>query len=183
MDLAADGRAWPQAIVDSFARPLLPSAVLVPLVERGSGLTVLLTERAEHLTHHPGQISFPGGRMEEGDRDLVHTALRETEEEVGIGPEAIEIAGFLSPLPTVTGYAVTPVVGLVDARVELTLDRREVADAFEVPLGFLLDPANRQHSVRRFEGVDLPVISYHYGPRRIWGATAAMIVALGDKLK
>lgn len=156
--------------------------MLVPIIERRAGLTVLLTERAAHLKHHAGQISFPGGRMEPGDRDLLDTALRETAEEVGIAPAAVDVAGYLKPLPTVTGYAVTPIVGLVDAAVSLTLDAREVADAFEVPLEFLLDADNQQRSVRRFRGVDIPVIAFDYGPRRIWGATAAMIVTLQKKL-
>ncbi len=156
--------------------------MLVPIIERRPGLTVLLTERAADLKHHPGQISFPGGRMEPGDRDLTDTALRETHEEVGIEPSAIDVAGFLSPLPTVTGYAVTPIVGLVDAAVSLSLDRREVAAAFEVPLEFLLDPGNQVRTTRAFRGVDIPIIAFHYGPRRIWGATAAMIVALQKKL-
>ena len=156
--------------------------MLVPIIERRHGLTVLLTERAAHLTHHAGQISFPGGRMEAGDRDILATALRETREEVGIEPAAVDVAGFLAPLPTVTGYAVTPIVGLLDAGVSLSLDRSEVADAFEVPLAFLLDADNQKRSVRRFRGVDIPVIAYDYGPRRIWGATAAMIVTLQKKI-
>jgi len=154
----------------------------VPIIERPDALTVLLTERAAHLKHHPGQISFPGGRMEAADRDLVDTALRETREEVGIHRRAIDVAGFLSPLPTVTGYAVTPVVGLVRADISLRLDESEVADAFEVPLEFLLDPSNQARTLRAYRGVEIPVIAFDYGPRRIWGATAAMIVALQKKL-
>lgn len=160
----------------------MPSAVLVPIVERTDGLTVLLTERAADLKHHPGQISFPGGRCEAEDADLVATALRETREEVGIAPRAVEVTGFLPPMPTVTGYAVTPVVGLVAADLTLTLDEREVAAAFEVPLDFLLDARNRTRTEREFNGVNIPVIAYHYQARRIWGATAAMIVALEKKL-
>ncbi len=156
--------------------------MLVPLIERGAGLQVLLTERAHDLRLHAGQISFPGGSMEASDEDLVATALRETEEEVGIAPRSVEVAGFLEPLPTITGYAVTPVVGLIDPAVELRLDAREVAAAFEVPLGFLLDPGNQKRSLRTWAGVEIPVIAYDYGPRRIWGATAAMIVSLQNKL-
>lgn len=182
IDDPQDGRDWPRELLEHLDRPLMPSAVLVPLIARSSGLTVLLTERAANLTHHPGQISFPGGRVEANDRDLVHTALRETWEEVGIGPEAVEIAGYLSPLPTVTGYAVTPVVGLIDEPGELVLDRREVAAAFEVPLEFLLDKANREYATREYRGIDIPVIAYQFERYRIWGATAAMIVSLERKL-
>lgn len=182
VELQADGRDWPRELLAQFDAPLTPSAVLVPIVARPGGLTVLLTERSAHLAHHPGQISFPGGRVEPGDRDLVHTALRETREEVGIPPDAVDVAGYLSPMPTVTGYAVTPVVGIVADSIELTLDPREVAAAFEVPLEFLLDKANRQHATRQYRGVDIPVISFHYAERRIWGATAAMIVSLEKKI-
>lgn len=178
VELAGDGRDWPQALLDSFTQPLLPSAVLVPIVERSEGMTVLLTERAANLKHHPGQISFPGGRMEAGDQDLVATALRETREEVGIHPELIGVAGFLSVLPTVTGYAVTPVVGFVDPAMELQLDEREVAAAFEVPLEFLLDSSNQEHSSRNYRGVEIPVVAFEFASRRIWGATAAMIIEL-----
>jgi 8-oxo-dGTP pyrophosphatase MutT (NUDIX family) len=183
VDLRHDGRDWPRALIDSFSEPLLPSAVLIPIVERESGLTVLLTERAANLTHHPGQISFPGGRMEAGDRDLVDTALRETREEVGIQPGQVGIAGFLSTLPTVTGYAVTPVVGLVHPGIELVLDEREVASAFEVPLNFLLDSNNQEHSSREYRGINIPVVAYQFASRRIWGATAAMIIGLQKHLR
>ncbi|MEQ8206706.1 MAG: CoA pyrophosphatase, partial [Woeseia sp.] len=146
VDSELDGRDWPRAIRDRFAGILQPSAVLIPIVERREGLTVLLTERAAHLKHHPGQISFPGGRMELSDRDLRETALRETQEEIGVGPEQVAVAGYLTPLPTVSGYAVTPIVGLVDANVVLRIDQREVAAAFEVPLEFLLDSTNQEHT-------------------------------------
>lgn len=182
VDLRFAGRDWPRELIDSFSEPLLPSAVLIPIVERESGLTVLLTERAANLTHHPGQISFPGGRMEAGDRDLVDTALRETREEVGIQPAQVGVAGYLSSLPTVTGYAVTPVVGLVDPGIELVLDEREVASAFEVPLDFLLDSNNQEHSSREYRGVNIPVVAYQFASRRIWGATAAMIIGLQKQL-
>lgn len=178
----AGNNDWRHALLQTLDQPLIPSAVLVPIVARDSGLTVLLTERAADLAHHPGQISFPGGRVEGSDRDLVHTALRETEEEVGIAASHVEVTGYLSPLPTVTGYAVTPVVGLVDPAAELTLDAREVASAFEVPLSFLLEPGNQEISLRDYNGVEIPVIAFHYQNWRIWGATAAMIVLLKDKL-
>ncbi|ANO51306.1 CoA pyrophosphatase [Woeseia oceani] len=182
VDPELDGRDWPRVIQDRFAGALQPSAVLIPIVERREGLTVLLTERAAHLKHHPGQISFPGGRMEQSDRDLQETALRETQEEIGVGPEHVSVAGYLAPLPTVSGYAVTPIVGLMDANVVLQIDQREVAAAFEVPLAFLLDSANQEHSSRRYEGIEIPVIAYYYQARKIWGATAVMIAELQKKL-
>lgn len=173
-----EGRDWPAALLERFGRGLQPSAVLVPLIERTAGLSVLLTERAADLTHHPGQISFPGGRMEAGDADLCATALRETREEVGIAPEQVTIAGYLASMPTITGYAVTPIVGLVSPDIELRLDPVEVAHAFEVPLEFLMHADNQHHSTRVFEGIELPLVEFRYGPQRIWGATAAMIVSL-----
>ncbi len=180
--LAAAGRDWPREVLDSLGQPLRPSAVLIPIIERRDGLTVLLTERAADLTHHAGQISFPGGGMEPGDSDLTATALRETHEEIGIRPTAVEVTGYLDPLPTISGYAVTPVVGLVDAGIRIRLDTREVAAAFEVPLEFLLDSGNQQHDVREVRGVEIPIITYQYQSWRIWGATAAMIVDLQHKL-
>lgn len=176
------GRDWPGALLDTLAAPLRPSAVLIPLLEKNDRLSVLLTERAEDLTHHAGQISFPGGAMEPGDRDLVETALREAEEEIGIVRRTVEIIGYLAPLPTVSGYAVTPIVGLLPENPKLKLDRREVAATFEVPLDFLLDRGNQQHSVREVNGFDVPVITFEYDRWRIWGATAAMIAELQSKL-
>lgn len=182
IEAVGNSRGWLRAIRDRMPAPLQPSAVLIPIIERRGGLTVLLTVRAAHLKHHPGQICFPGGRMERADGDLLETALRETREEVGVTPEQVAVAGYLAPLPTVTGYAVTPIVGLVDADAELTLDSREVAAAFEVPLDFLLDSHNQQHSTRRYLGIDIPVIAYHYESRHIWGATANMIELLQKQL-
>lgn len=180
--MLADGRDWPRTVLDSLNAPLRPSAVLIPLVERPSGLRVVLTERAAQLTHHAGHISFPGGGMEPGDSDLTATALRETHEEIGVRPSAVEVTGYLAPLPTISGYAVTPVVGVVNADERFIPDAREVAAVFEVPFEFLLDSGNQQHSVRQVRGVDIPIITYEYESHRIWGVTAAMIVALKCKL-
>lgn len=161
-----------------FGEPLIPAAVLVPLIERDEGFGLLLTERTAHLNDHPGQISFPGGRMEPTDRDAVATALRESAEEIGIGRDQVEIAGFLPPHAVVTGFAVTPVVGLLRPPLALKLDSFEVADAFEVPLDFFLDPAQRREQQREVRGVALRTVEFHYGDRRIWGATAQMIETL-----
>ena len=161
-----------------FSRPLIPAAVLIPLIERESELTVLLTQRTEHLKDHPGQISFPGGRCEPVDLDPRHTALRETLEEIGLSEQSIAVAGYLDPLAVVTGFAVAPVVAFVGSDLQLTLDPYEVADTFEVPLEFFLDAANHQQHDRTVRGVTMPFSEYHFEDRRIWGATAMMIYNL-----
>lgn len=163
--------------------PLRPAAVLVPLVERGVDLTVLLTQRAQHLRDHPGQISFPGGRMEPCDTDPVAAALRETREEVGITSEFITPAGCLDDYETGTGFLVTPVVSFLVPGFALVPDACEVADVFEVPLAFFLDDANRQtHSYVR-DGRERHYFVFEYGPRYIWGATAGMLVNLVRRLR
>jgi 8-oxo-dGTP pyrophosphatase MutT (NUDIX family) len=157
---------------------LTPAGVLIPLIERGASLSVLLTERSADLTHHPGQVSFPGGRMEKADLNIQATALRETHEEVGIHPDSVEVCGYLEPTATGTGYAVTPVVGFVDPGFELVLDAMEVQSAFEVPLEFLMDERNQENSHRVWKGNNVPVITFHHDGYKIWGATAGMLVAL-----
>ncbi|MFD0389972.1 NUDIX hydrolase [Tistrella bauzanensis] len=127
-----------------------PAAVLVPLVERSAGLTVLLTQRTQHLHAHAGQVAFPGGRVDEGDIDAVDTALRETREEIGVDRAHIRIIGRLDTYETTTGFHVVPIVGLVMPPVEIIPDPFEVAEVFEVPLGFFMDPRNRKrHSLER----------------------------------
>lgn len=170
--------AWPAEFKERVAEGVRPAGVLVPVIERADGLTVLLTRRAAHLRYHPGQVSFPGGRLEPGDRDIEAAALRETWEEVGITPPDVEIAGYLDPVLTVSGYSVTPVVGLVRPDVELVIDTSEVQHAFEVPLAFLLDPANARHSFREVSGVRLPVVEFHYAGERIWGVTATIVMIM-----
>jgi len=156
----------------------IPAAVLVPLVARPDALTVLLTRRTDHLHHHPGQISFPGGRVEEHDLSPVMTALRETEEEIGLDPERVELLGALPDYLTGTGFRVTPVVGLVHPPFELELDAFEVAEAFEVPLAFFLDPANHQRHRMEHEGRVREFYAMPYGDHFIWGATAGMLISL-----
>ena len=157
------------------------AAVLIPLVDRREGLTVLLTQRAEHLTDHAGQISFPGGRVEPGDRDATATALRETQEEVGLDPEHVEVLGDLPELFTGTGYRVTPVVALVHPPFTVTADDGEVAEIFEVPLAFLMDPAHHQTREFRYEAGSRRFFSMPFprtdaeGAYFIWGATAKML--------
>ena len=167
---------WPRRLQDMISSDLAAAAVLIPIICRDHALTVLLTERSQHLKQHAGQISFPGGRMDPGDSDIRATALRETHEEVGIEAGDIEIVGYLPPNPTVTGYAVTPVVALVNLQRELVIDPGEVQSAFEVPLPFLLDDGNLHHSEREWEGIVLPMAEFNYGRHRIWGATAGMLM-------
>ncbi|MSO54404.1 MAG: CoA pyrophosphatase [Rhodospirillales bacterium] len=164
------------------ATTLVRAAVLVPLVDRPDGLTVMLTQRTAHLAHHPGQISFPGGRLEPGDRDPESGALRETFEEIGLEARHVEILGRLDTYVTRTAFEVTPVVGLVTPPFTLTLDPFEVADVFEAPLAFILDPASRQVGTNRINGIDRRFHAIPYGERYIWGATAGMLVNLADLL-
>ncbi len=155
-----------------------PAAVLVPVVARQPGLTVLLTKRTDHLHHHPGQISFPGGRVEAHDVTPVMTALRETEEEIGLEPDRVELLGELPDYFTGTGFRVTPVVGLVHPPFELALDTFEVAEAFEVPLSFLLDPANHKRHRMEYRGRMREYTAMPWNDYYIWGATAGMLVSL-----
>jgi 8-oxo-dGTP pyrophosphatase MutT (NUDIX family) len=157
------------------------ASVLVPLVQREQGLTVLLTQRTSHLRDHAGQISFPGGRAEAGDADAIDTALRETEEEVGLSRRHVEVIGALPIYRTVTNYDVTPIVALVQPPFELAIDAHEVAEAFEVPLAFLMAPAHHQRHVFEFSGSRREFLSMPWprpdgqGDYFIWGATAAML--------
>ena len=159
----------------AFERPPAAASVLVPLVVRPDGLKVLLTRRAEHLRDHAGQISFPGGRVESHDVDAAATALRETEEEVGLPRSRIGVIGQLPIYTTVTHFVVTPVVALIEPPFELRLDSFEVAEAFEVPLEFLMTPANHQRHLLAFEGGQRQFLSMPWGDYFIWGATAAML--------
>lgn len=161
---------------------LRPASVLVPIIDYGAALTVLLTQRTKSLSAHPGQIAFPGGRRDPGDPDAVATALRETQEEVGLAPTRVEVIGRLETYVTRTGFAVTPVVGLIAPPVEPVPDPREVEDAFEVPLDFLIDPANRRRESRVFDGISRSFYAMPWQGRYIWGATAGMLVNLADRL-
>ncbi len=158
-----------------FKQTLTEAAVLVPLIERGEALTVLLTQRTDHLDDHPGQISFPGGRCEPSDAGALHTALREAQEEIGLTASSVSVIGYLEPLAVVTGFAVAPVVGFVAGNTTFTPDPFEVADVFEVPLDFFLDEANRRQTERNIHGTLLPFSEYQFEGRRIWGATAMII--------
>lgn len=173
---------WPQALLKKYASKLQPAGVLVPIIVRDGTLSVLLTQRASGLSQHAGQVSFPGGRMEAGDADVLATALRETFEEIGIAPQLVDVAGYLDTCPTVSGYAVTPVIGFVAHGYCLDIDRSEVEQVFEVPLNFLLQAGNVQMTEREVDGFRMPVAEFHYAERRVWGATANILVTLLEKL-
>jgi 8-oxo-dGTP pyrophosphatase MutT (NUDIX family) len=162
--------------------PLTPAAVLVPLVEHDDGLTVLLTERAADLRAHAGQISFPGGRIEPDDAHPEAAALREANEEIGLPGDAAEIVGRLDTYETRTGFEVFPVVGLVQPGFEVVMDPGEVADVFEVPLSFVLDPANHERHSRILRGKRRYFYVLPFEDRYIWGATAGMLVNLFEVL-
>jgi 8-oxo-dGTP pyrophosphatase MutT (NUDIX family) len=195
-DLPSSGqRAW---LADALARPApesvrnlhdgfrlpgregepMPAAVLVPIVNRPEGLQLLLTQRSADLPDHPGQISFPGGRVEVEDASFADAALREASEEIGLARDRVEVLGELTQYETVTGYRVTPVVGWVEPPFSLAPDPVEVADVFEVPLSFVLDPLNRQRHYRMLGTARRYYWAIPFGERYIWGATAAMLLIL-----
>jgi 8-oxo-dGTP pyrophosphatase MutT (NUDIX family) len=163
-----------------LGKPLKPAAVLILLVNRDAshGPAVLFTQRTAHLTDHAGQISFPGGRVEEHDRDAVHTALRETEEETGVPNSRVEILGAIPNYSTGTGYLITPVVGWVDAPLDYRPDPTEVAECFEVPFSFLVDEQNHRLESAMYKGRMRSYYAVPYQHRYIWGATAGMLVTL-----
>jgi 8-oxo-dGTP pyrophosphatase MutT (NUDIX family) len=162
-------------------RDLTPAAVLLPLIFRAEPM-VLLTQRTDTLSRHAGQVAFPGGRADPEDISLVETALRETQEETGIAPAFVTVAGFLDAYETGTGYAILPVVGILSDGFALSPDAGEVAKIFEVPLSFLLDPANRRQQSREFMGTMRSFYSYTYDGHYIWGATAAMLIDFGTRI-
>ncbi|TMS59638.1 CoA pyrophosphatase [Imbroritus primus] len=162
------------------SRGLRDAAVLVPIIARTTGLSVMLTMRTAHLTEHAGQISFPGGRCEAVDENAIATALRETNEEIGLDRRFIDILGCLPDYITGTGYHVRPVVGLVSEGFTLSPDPSEVAEIFEVPLAFLMDPQHHEQRIYRWEGGErrfyaMPYPRVSSGRHFIWGATAGML--------
>lgn len=161
-------------------RILRPAAVLAPLVVRETGLSVVLTRRADHLSAHAGQISFPGGRLNMGE-DAVEAALRESEEEIGLVRARVRVIGRFDPYETVTGFQITPFVGLVEPDTELRADPSEVAEIFETPFDFLMNPANHVLEERRFAGQVRRYYAMPHEGRYIWGATAGLLKALADR--
>ena len=157
------------------------AAVLLPIIARPEPM-LLFTRRTESLARHSGQVSFPGGRSEAGDQSAIETALRETFEETGIAPGLVTVAGYLDRYLTGTGFDIQPVVGVLAGGFSLAPDPREVASVFEVPLAFLLDPVNRRRESRQIGGRERRFYAFSYGGHEIWGATAAIIVNLAQRL-
>ena len=163
-------------------RPAVDAAVLVPVTDRPEP-GVILTRRTETLKRHAGQVAFPGGRVDPGDADVVAAALREAEEEIGLPPGRVTVIGPADRYRTVTGFQVTPVVGVIPPDLRLEKREAEVADVFEVPLAFLLDTANHVEAAVEWQGRERHYYEIMWGDFRIWGATAAMIVNLSRRLR
>ncbi|MBR0551319.1 CoA pyrophosphatase [Stakelama marina] len=161
---------------------LLPAAVLVAVTDRPKP-GVILTQRTDHLPRHPGQIAFPGGRIDATDSDPIAAALREAEEEIALPRNAVEVIGEVDPYRTVTGFSVTPVVGVIAPDLRFTPEPGEVDSVFEVPLDFLMDVANHVEASVEWQGRDRHYYEIMWDDRRIWGATAAMIVNLSRRLR
>ncbi|NVJ98569.1 MAG: CoA pyrophosphatase [Alphaproteobacteria bacterium] len=170
-------------LVEQLGKAVRPAAVLVPVVNHPEQPTILLTKRTDHLTKHAGQVSFPGGKVDDTDTDAVAAALREAHEEIGLMADRVEICGFLDTYRTGTGFEITPVVGLVSPGFELVLQESEVQAAFEVPLDFFLDRKNHQRQSAMWQGVRREYYAMPYGDYFIWGATAAMLVNLCDVME
>lgn len=168
---------WPKPTV-----PMQPAAVLIPLVEREGGLTVLLTRRADGMRRHSGQIAFAGGRADPGEAPW-ETALREAEEEIGLDRSHVRLAGLTDPYETVTGFSITPVVAFVRPGFALTLQEAEVAEVFETPFAYIMDPANHERRTRDFgDGLSRQFFAIEHDDRLIWGATAGMLRMLYERL-
>ena len=175
-----DHQTTPVAMPDETS--LKPAAVLVPIIDRPGGATVLLTTRAASLRTHSGQIAFPGGRTDADDASPVDTALREAEEEIGLRRAHVTPLGYLDAYQTGTGFRIQPLVALVQPPLNLALDPREVEAAFEVPLAFLMDPANHQRHSRHWNGAERFFYAISHGERYIWGVTAGILRNLHERL-
>jgi 8-oxo-dGTP pyrophosphatase MutT (NUDIX family)/predicted Fe-S protein YdhL (DUF1289 family) len=180
------GSGWNrEELSDLLPEPssLIPAAVLVGLVPRAGEWRVMLTRRTDDLRHHAGQVSFPGGRIEDRDSDPVAAALREACEEIGLAPQHAEPLGYLDPFDTISGFHVYPVVARVATEYSPRLDPREVAAVFEVPLDYLMDAGNVREVAREYAGRTRRYYEYDFAQQRIWGATAAMLVNLRERLE
>lgn len=161
---------------------LKPAAVLIPIFEREKELFLILTRRTDHLHHHPGQISFPGGRVDKSDKTPVDTALREAEEEIGLPVDKTRIIGSLPSHPTITGFFISPVIGLVESEIDYKLDQFEVAELLEVPLKTALDLSLYREQSIFYQGEERKFWELIYREHRIWGATAAILRMLSSKV-
>ena len=170
-------------LVEHFPRDPVPAAVLVPLVDRPEGLSVLLTQRASQLARHAAQIAFPGGRLEPDDPDVASAALREAQEEIGLDPARVRVFGYLPDHVVISGFRVTPVLGIVVPPFSLELNPAEVAGVFEVPVNHVLDSANHQQRMRRVGNEDLLLYDIPWEGQNIWGATAGMLLTFVHMLK
>ncbi len=168
--------------VTELAAEIRPAAVLVPIVKYTDRLNLILTTRSAHLSSHPGQVAFPGGKVENDDATIIDTALRETEEEVGILRKNIEILGYLDSYQTATGFRILPIVGIIEEGYSYNIDRNEVEDLFEVPLNFLMSPENHKKESLFWRNKDRHFYSMPYEDRNIWGATAGIIRNLYERL-
>lgn len=162
-------------------RTLRPAGVLVPLIPRNGHLNVILTKRSSALKHHPGQIAFPGGKVDPTDKNVTDTALREAQEEIGLPPESVEILGALPNHETVTGFNMTPTIGLIHKPFQANPELGEVAEVFEVPLAHVLNPDSFQIEGRRWRGRRRHYFTVPFGPYYIWGATARILKGLADR--
>lgn len=186
LDAVVPDTCWNHAELDGLPIPatgLADAAVLVGLVPHAAGTTVLLTRRTDALRNHAGQVSFPGGRVEPDDADAIAAALRETGEEIGVPVHQISPIGLLDPLMTITGFRVLPVVAMIDRDYVAVPDPGEVAEVFEVPLAFLVDPANLGHHHVEFGGRRRRVLEFRYPAQRIWGVTASILWNLRQRLE
>lgn len=169
---------------EPFPMAKRPAAVLICLNPSATGLSVIFTQRATHLKHHAGQVSFPGGKAEASDTSVIHTAFREAEEEIGLSTDALDVIGRLPDFRTISGFAVTPIIAKHTLGVcvpeELTIDKNEVGQAFEVPLAYLMNKENYYVQVIKRSSQNFPVYYLNYNGHLIWGATAGMLVHLRD---
>jgi 8-oxo-dGTP pyrophosphatase MutT (NUDIX family) len=172
-----------QLFAPKMLSAMRPAAVLAPVIKRGGELSMLFTVRSERMRSHRGQIAFPGGGRDPVDQGVIDNALREAREEVGLAPERVEVLGYLDDCPTLTRYLVTPVVGIVDGDPELVLDDNEVAEAFEVPLDYVLDPQRYERKLLSRDGWNVPFFELNWQHHRIWGATAGMLWNLVQKVQ
>ncbi len=172
--------AWD--VTADFLATVRTAAVLVGLVERPDGLTMLLTQRTAGLRDHAGQVAFPGGKMDPDDASAAATALREANEEIGLPSERVEVLGYLDPYLTRTGFRIVPVIARVTPPFDMVLNPGEVVDAFETPFAFLMSEANHQLHERSFKGQTWQFYAFEHGGRRIWGITAGMIRGLYERL-